>query len=145
MRNRPSLHKTGLAGLALAVALLANGGAARADSTLSGLWYTQSGETQVRFAPCGKAVCGTIAWLKTPRNDTNNPDAAKRNRSLVGQRLVYGLTSSGTGRWSGKLYNFENGKTYSGTLQMKGQNKLELSGCVMGGLLCRSQTWSRAR
>ncbi|MGE4373180.1 MAG: DUF2147 domain-containing protein [Xanthobacter sp.] len=145
MRKIPLTFRAGLTGLLLGTALLAAPAVARAESALSGLWYTQSGETQVRFAPCGKAICGTIAWLKTPRKDTSNPDAAKRDRSLVGTQLVYGLMPAGNGKWNGKLYNYENGKTYSGSLQLKGADKLELSGCVMGGLLCRSQTWSRAR
>ncbi|WP_334176904.1 DUF2147 domain-containing protein [Pseudoxanthobacter sp.] len=134
---------TGAARAALAAGLLlAAGGLARA-SALDGTWLTESHETQVRFAPCGAAECGTIVWLKQPRNDAANPDAGKRSRPLIGTVFVYDLKPDGAQRWSGRLYNFENGKTYDGSLELKDANALKLSGCMLGGLLCRSQTWTR--
>lgn len=135
-------HHFGRAGLA-ALALLVLGGSASA-ATLDGVWLSQSGETQVRIGPCGDASCGVIVWMKQPHNDANNPDPAKRDRPLVGSQMISGLKRDGEGRWSGSLYNFENGKTYTGTLEPQG-DKLKLSGCVLGGLLCRSQVWTAAK
>ena len=45
--------------------------------------------------------------------------------------------------FEGSLYNPNDGKTYSGSLTIKGPNLVEVSGCVMS-VFCKSQTWKRA-
>ena len=109
---------------------------------LTGTWLTQSGETRIRIAPCGSALCGTVVWQKTPSKDINNPDPAKQSRAVVGIQMISGIKQSGAGEYAGQLYNFQDGKTYTGKLRASGPNALSLSGCVMG-VICRSQTWTR--
>lgn len=130
-------------GLATAVlaGMLGMSGAAQAQE-LAGTYLSQSGATKVRLSPCGAAFCGTIVWVSKPGNDVNNPDPARRDRPLVGIPMIYGMTATGPGTYSGKLYDYQNGKTYTGKLKVAGSD-LELSGCVLGGLLCQSQTWKR--
>ena len=65
-----------------------------------------------------------------------------RARPVVGLRLTSDMLPSGDG-YSGTLYNPQDGRTYSGRLRIVGPASLELSGCVLGGLICRSQTWKR--
>lgn len=135
-----TIRRTGLLAIA-AVALL---GAVPAVADPSGTWLTQSGDTKVRIAPCAAAFCGTIVWQKTPTNDVNNPDPAKRSRPLVGVQLMSGLTGTGADRYAGKLYNPEDGKTYTGKITMQGPATMKLSGCVLGGLVCKAQTWTKS-
>jgi uncharacterized protein (DUF2147 family) len=132
--------KARLLAAALGVSVSANVAAAQGPD---GTWLTQSGQTKVHVAKCGQAYCGTVVWQKSPTNDTNNPDSSKRDRPVVGIQLIYGMTPSGPDQWTGQLYNFEDGKTYTGKLSMAGDS-LKLAGCVMGGLICRSQTWTRS-
>ena len=113
---------------------------AQADE-ITGTWLSQSGETRVRFSPCGSVFCGVIVWVAKPGKDVNNPDADKRDRSLVGVQMVT-MKPQGGGSYSGHLYNYQDGKTYSGKAKVSTAG-LELSGCVLGGLICRSQTWKR--
>lgn len=108
-------------------------GAARADD-VSGLWLRDNGNSQVRFAPCGGALCGTIAWLK-PGVETS---------SKVGQRVFYDMKPSGANSWSGTAFDPADGKTYKGTMTLSGAT-LTTAGCVLGGLICKSVTWSRVR
>jgi uncharacterized protein (DUF2147 family) len=130
--------------LAAAVLLLAPLPVLAADAT--GVWQRPSGTSRIEIAPCGSALCGTLVWLKAPRNDTQNPDPAKRSRPLLGTRTVTGMTPTGSASvWKGKVYNAEDGKTYSGRMTLEGANKLSLKGCVLGGLICRGETWSRVR
>ena len=121
--------------LAIAVPVLAQSG------DPSGVWLSQSGETRVKIAKCGAVYCGTIVASKQAK-DVNNPDPTKRDRSLVGVQMISDIEPSGSG-FSGQLYNFQDGKTYTGKLRLEGPKVLELSGCVLGGLFCKSQTWSR--
>jgi uncharacterized protein (DUF2147 family) len=108
----------------------------------SGTWLTQSGEARIRIARCGPVWCGTIAWVSGPPKDSNNPDPAKRDRNLVGLQMISDIRPSGDG-FEGRLYNFQDGRTYIGRMKLRGQNAMEMSGCALGGLICRRQTWAR--
>lgn len=121
-------------GLLFAALLIASLGAGTAQAAgPEGTWLTESGETRVKIAPCGGGLCGDIVWVR---------DAGAK--SVVGTRMMTMSPASG-GSWSGKLTNYKDGKTYNGKMSMEGDNRLKLSGCVLGGLFCRNQTWTRAR
>lgn len=108
-----------------------------------GVWQSETGITRVRVSPCGKNLCGTIVWQKSPSKDVHNPDPAKRARPLVGVELVSGMKPTGPNAWSGSIYNYEDGKTYNGKVELNGSNKLTLAGCVLGGAICQSRTWTK--
>ena len=118
-----------------------SGMAAAAD--VKGVWLRETGTSKVRIAPCGDALCGTIAWEQTPRADANNPDPAKRTRPLVGVQVFFSMKPAGEDRWNGSAYNPEDGKTYSGSMILSGES-LTTKGCVLGGLICKSVSWTRS-
>lgn len=127
------------------IALLALTMPALAEPKLdpSGTWLTPGGDAHIRISRCGGGYCGTVAKILTGETrDVNNPDPALRGRSLVGVALSNDMHPTPEG-WEGSLYNFRDGKTYTGKLAMKSQNALELAGCVLGGLICKRQVWSR--
>ena len=126
MRMRFKLTMAG-AGLMLAASAMP---ALAQDVT--GTWLRDTGASRVRFAKCGEAMCGSIVWLK----DTTGP-------AKIGQRIFFDMKPNGAGKWSGSAFNPEDGKTYSGTMTLAGDN-LTTSGCVLGGMICRSVKWSRA-
>lgn len=143
MKNRPGRNamkiRLAIAALALASALAA--GPALAQEPI-GTFVSQSGDTRVRFAPCGNQICGTIVSVRGQTRDEKNEDASLRGRNLVGVRMIT-MRPAGANAWQGTLYNFQDGKTYNGRMSMPNANSMSLSGCVLGGLICRSQTWTR--
>lgn len=118
--------------LALAAAASLAAPAFAADVT--GTWVRDTGASHVRFASCGGALCGTIAWLK-PGLETP---------AKLGQRIFYDMKPSGTNAWSGSAFNPEDGKTYTGKMTLAG-NTLTTQGCTLGGLICRSTTWTKVK
>jgi uncharacterized protein (DUF2147 family) len=116
-----------------------------------GNWYTAEQKSKVQVAKCGDAICGTIVALKEPNDpktgkpkiDDINADASKRTRPIVGTPIVLGMKPSGADKWTGQVYNPEDGKTYTGSLTMTGANTLKVEGCIMGGMLCKSNDWTR--
>jgi uncharacterized protein (DUF2147 family) len=76
--------------------------------------------------------------------DKNNTEAGKRSRPLIGVPIVLSMKPNGDKKWSGQVYNAEDGKTYSGNIIEQGPNALKLEGCALGGLICKAQTWTRA-
>jgi uncharacterized protein (DUF2147 family) len=129
-------------------------GAAAANDAL-GLWSTEGAQAQVRITQCGEEIlCGALAWLKEPtdpktgraKTDTHNADASLRNRPLIGMNILLEMKPTGTpAQWEGRVYNAEDGKIYSAYLTVTGPSSLKLEGCILGGLICKSQTWSRVQ
>ncbi|MCB5177033.1 MULTISPECIES: DUF2147 domain-containing protein [Microvirga] len=127
-----------------ALGLLALTGAAQAQGAdPSGTYLSETGETRVRIAKCGQAYCGTIVSVQGDAKDAANPDPNLRGRSLVGVRMISNIQPSGDG-FTGQLYNYKDGRTYTGKMSFQGKS-MQLSGCVLGGLICRSQTWAKLK
>jgi uncharacterized protein (DUF2147 family) len=113
----------------------------------TGEWLIEDGGARVRIAPCGADLCGNVAWIKegAPTVDVNNPDPAKRSRPLLGSAVLLGLKPNGAGGWTGSLYDAEDGRTYVGKLTIVDERHIKVAGCVLGGLFCESQTWTRMK
>jgi uncharacterized protein (DUF2147 family) len=144
------MTRTRLAPIALAIGISAFAVPANAQSP-AGVWLTKDQDAHVRIADCGGAICGTIVWLKEPIDretgkpptDGHNPDAAKRSRPLLGIQVMYGMHPSGPGKWTGHLYNANDGKTYAGNLTVLGPDSVKVEGCVIG--ICGGETWQRVQ
>ena len=98
-----------------------------------GTWINSTGKAKVRIGDCGSSLCGVIAWVR------DRDDPAK-----VGQRVFSKMKQTKPNTWVGSAFNPEDGKTYSGTMTLSG-NRLATAGCALGGLICRTVYWSRAR
>jgi uncharacterized protein (DUF2147 family) len=64
--------------------------------------------------------------------DKNNADPAKRNRPLVGVEILISMHQDGPAKWSGQLYNDDDGKIYSGNLIEQGPSSIRIEGCSLG-------------
>jgi uncharacterized protein (DUF2147 family) len=138
--------------LALGAALVCADAARAADPV--GNWLTEDGDATVRIAPCGNALCGRISHLREPRDpetgrpktDENNRDPSLRERPLIGVQIIVRMTRGRhASQWTGHVYNPEDGGVYPATLTMQGARQLRLEGCMMKDVMCRGQTWTRAR
>jgi uncharacterized protein (DUF2147 family) len=118
-----------LAATAIIGAFLVAGPAMASD--INGVWQRDNGLSRIRMAPCGGGVCGVVSWLKDPAN----------SQSKVGQRVFYDMKQDGGG-WTGKAFNPDDGKTYTGKASVSGST-MTTQGCMLGGLVCKSVTWTR--
>jgi uncharacterized protein (DUF2147 family) len=133
---------------AVILSVLVCAGTALADP--KGLWLAQDG-ARVRVGSCGGALCATIAAPKShvdpetglPWTDKNNPDPAQRNRPLVGVAVLYSLVPDGPGKWTGRLYNVDNGQSYAGHLLELDARTIRVEGCAIG--ICGGQNMSRIK
>jgi uncharacterized protein (DUF2147 family) len=131
--------------------ILAAGEVALADP--KGLWLAEDG-AQVRVANCSRgspALCATVAAPKStvdpetgqPWTDKHNPNPNERGRPLVGVVVLYNMMPESPGRWSGTLYNSDDGNTYAGHLLETGARSLRVEGCAVG--MCGGRNMSRLR
>jgi uncharacterized protein (DUF2147 family) len=115
-------------------AMLAASGVAAVAGDAKGDWLRDNGASKVRVAPCGgDALCGAITWLK----DASGP-------AKVGQQVFFDMKPKGENVWTGSAFNPDDGKTYSGKMTLSGDH-LTTAGCVLGGLICKSVSWTRTR
>ncbi|HMK70750.1 MAG TPA: DUF2147 domain-containing protein [Xanthobacteraceae bacterium] len=117
-----------------------------------GTWLTGDKKGKIHIVNCGGALCGNLVWLQEPidpdtnkpKTDKHNVDAGKRGRPLLGIPIVLNMKPSSTPeKWDGQVYNAEDGSTYTGSFTMTSANTAELKGCVLAGLICKAQTWTR--
>jgi uncharacterized protein (DUF2147 family) len=106
----------------VAAAVLISTGVAHADP-IEGDWRTQSGETAA-IGDCGGGFCIT---LKT----------GKYKGKGIGK-----ISPQGDGQYSGSITDPATDKTYSGKASLSGSS-MSMKGCVLGGLICKSQTWTK--
>lgn len=122
------------------VALATLAGTADAQTRPTGVWRNPANSMHVRIQPCGRDMCGTVVWA----SERAQQRARERGTpNLVGAQLFRQLRPGSGGSWSGQVYVPNLQRTVSGTLRVRSPNAVEASGCAMGGLVCRSQTWTR--
>jgi uncharacterized protein (DUF2147 family) len=136
--------------IAIFAALLA-APSARAQGAVEpvGIWLTQAGDARVRVSKCGGGICGVIVGLKQPTDpatgkpqvDDKNPNPALARRPMIGLPLFSGMRAAGPGKWSGQIYNADDGSTYASNVAVTGQDTLRVEGCM--GALCGGETWTR--
>jgi uncharacterized protein (DUF2147 family) len=142
---------TRFAFIACIFAALLAGSAARAQmGDPSGTWLTQAGDARVRVSKCGAHICGVVVWLREPTNpatglpmvDDKNPNPALARRPMIGLPLFTDMRIAGPNKWSGHIYNADDGGTYVSNISVSGPDSLRVEGCV--GMLCGSETWTRS-
>lgn len=114
---------TGALFSALALTSAATAGSA------NGTWLRSNGAHVLAFD------CGGGLGLKV----TKSPEAAK-----VGKTIMCGAKASGENKWKGTVLNLDDGQKYSGYVTLNG-GSLTLSGCVLGGIICKDDTWTRLK
>jgi uncharacterized protein (DUF2147 family) len=98
-------------------------GQAAAEEPIVGSWKRPNG-TIIKYDSCGAdTYCGTVMT------------GEYKGKSI-------GSMSGTGGSYKGKVNKLDEGKTYSGKASVKG-NTLSLAGCVMGGLICKSESLTR--
>jgi uncharacterized protein (DUF2147 family) len=116
---------------------------------VAGLWQTPKNGGQVEIARCGNSLCGKLVSSKHIREnpalkDVKNKDESQRVRTLKNLQMLYDFTGGPTKWTGGKVYNPEDGGTYSGTIELIGENQLKLKGCIVAPF-CQTQVWTRLR
>lgn len=133
------------AGLAVAALLLVGGAAIAAPGQAgpAGTWRTEKGDALIRIVDCGGQYWGVVAWEKTPGTDRKNPNPALKSRPTLGMPVLLSMRQDQSDRWSGHIYNAEDGQTYDSHIKLKGADTLRVEGCVLG-IMCGGETWTRA-
>jgi uncharacterized protein (DUF2147 family) len=117
------------------------GGTAIADP--AGRWLVADRSAVMKIEACTDGYYASIDWERVPGVDAKNPDKTKRGRPLSGISILMGMKPTGTNEWEGRVYNPKDGNTYTAQMSEPRPDQVRIEGCVLGGLICDGETWTR--
>lgn len=102
-----------------------------ANDPLAGNWARGDGVAKVVIKPCGGKICAVNTWIK--------PGTTKEK---VGDKLVMTIDKSADGTFGGQAFDPQRNLTYKLTINVSAES-MTTRGCVLGGIICKSQNWTR--
>jgi uncharacterized protein (DUF2147 family) len=99
-----------------------------------GVWKRPEDGITFNFRKCGESLCVTVRSVV---------DAA--DKKYVGRTVFSGAQKISDNVWQGRVHNLEDGQNYLGKITLTGSSTVRLDGCVLGGAICKGETWTRAR
>lgn len=125
---------------------------AQEASRIEGVWVTAKNDGRVKIQECENGhYCGKLVWTenkstgKPLKKDVHNPDPEKRDRPILGIRVVKGLEyNAEEDIWeNGEIYDPKKGKTYNCYVEMVNEDKLKVRGYVGISMFGRTTYWDR--
>jgi uncharacterized protein (DUF2147 family) len=105
-----------------------------------GVWHNPKNSVAVKTGACGDKLCGWVIRA----NDQAQADAREGGTpKLIGTALLREYRPSGRRKWSGQIYVPDMGRTFGSTITLVDSNTIDVKGCLIGGFLCKTQTWRR--
>jgi uncharacterized protein (DUF2147 family) len=144
-------------GFAVLLSLLSGAAMAAEEDALTGTWLTQGHDARIEISKAENGIFeGKLVWIEKstydagdaeagkPIHDRENPDPAKRDRPMVGMKMLEGFKYAGGKLWKGgTIYDPKEGKTYKCKLTLTGDNRLDVRGFIGISLLGRTEHWTR--
>ncbi|HWV22182.1 MAG TPA: DUF2147 domain-containing protein [Devosia sp.] len=146
----------GITGLALA-----QGETTQPPSPIEGVWRAQL-LSEVTIQACEPGYCGFLTKIVVPSEgltpeeaaaaasmspdeffDYRNEDPALRSRPMQNLHMLTLRPGNKPAIFDGEIYNPQDGKTYSGYVELKGPDTMRLNGCVLYNVICRGEDWVR--
>ena len=126
--------------IAAALAAFAGQAASAQGPGVEGVWSNPKGSVQVKTGSCGDKLCGVVVFA----SQKAQADAKKAGAApLIGTTLLRGYRADGPAEWAGQVFVPDRQASYYSTIQLVDTQTLKVSGCILGGLICKSQMWHR--
>jgi uncharacterized protein (DUF2147 family) len=106
--------------MALAMAV----GSPAPASPVEGTWHNPKNSVAVKTGACGDRLCG---WVVRASDEAQADARDGGTPKLIGTALLREYRPSGRGS----------------TLTLVDANTIDVKGCLIGGFLCKTQTWHR--
>ncbi len=97
-----------------------------------GVWRRREDGTTFTFFRCGAGLCVKVKGVTDPGD-----------RKYIGSMVFSGAEKIGPNVWQGRVKNLEDGQTYMGKITLNSASSITLDGCVLGGAICKGESWSR--
>lgn len=127
--------------LVLIGALLGAGATpAIAKTPIEGQWKNPKGSVVVQVRPCGAAYCGTVVQANAKAKRT----AAKGGTpNLIGTRIMSDMRPVKDGVFKGHAFDPKRNIRAPATIRVVSPSTLSIKGCLVGGMICKEQRWTK--
>ena len=107
---------------------------------IEGTWTNPARDVNVRIARCGRTQCGRVTAA--------SPYARKRaasagTQSLVGTEVISNIEQTGPDSWRADIFVPDQNVHSSGDISLLRRDEMSVRGCMVGGLICKEQNWTR--
>lgn len=103
-------------------------------------WLGPYRNVKVETGDCNGNLCGWVVWA-TPEAEAEAREGGVQH--LVGTELLQDYRQVARDRWQGRVFVPDMGRTFYSTITRLDPGRLKISGCILGGLVCKSQIWRR--
>lgn len=105
-----------------------------------GVWRNPKDTVHVEIKPCGVQACGYVVWA----TEKAKADARKGGtQNLIGLQLLRDMSLDKAGVWRGRVFVPDLNMTFSGAAEPVNATTLRARGCLIGGIGCKTQLWTR--
>ncbi len=139
--------------LFLTVLFVAVAGIFSAGAQVTGKWKTiddETGEAKsiVEIYESNGKIYGKVVEILNPAKKNakcTKCSGADKDKPILGLTIIKGLTKDGDEYTDGDILDPNKGKLYSCTIELDGNDKLDVRGYLGISLLGRTQTWYRVK
>jgi uncharacterized protein (DUF2147 family) len=107
---------------------------------LEGQWTNYKKNVVVQVERCGSAYCGRVVQASAKAKEKARKGGTP---NLVGTQILTGLTPIGNGKFRGRAFVPKRNIHATATVRQVSDDVMQVQGCVLGGLLCDSERWTR--
>ena len=107
---------------------------------LEGQWTNFKKNVVVQVERCGPAYCGRVVQASERAKEKARKGGTP---NLIGTQILTGLKPLGDGRFRGQAFVPKRNLHATATVKQVSDDVMQVQGCVLGGLLCDSERWTR--
>ena len=107
---------------------------------LEGQWTNYKKNVVVAVERCGPAYCGRVVQASERAKEKARKGGTP---NLVGTQILTGLKPIGDGKFRGRAFVPKRNIHATATVRQLSDDVMQVQGCVLGGLLCDSERWTR--
>ena len=123
------------------ITALALGSAPAMANDVFGIWQSEKNDEgkyiHIEVHACksdAAKVCGTIVAAFGGATEAN-----------IGKPIIWDMTPDGPNEWEdGKIWKADDDEVYDSEMKLEG-DVLKVSGCILFGQICKSQSWPRVK
>lgn len=124
----------------LTAALMLAAPATASAQAIEGQWTNYKKNVVVQVERCGAAYCGRVVQASEKAREKARKGGTP---NLVGTQILTGLKPIGDGKFRGRAFVPKRNIHATATVRQLSDDVMQVQGCVLGGLLCDSERWTR--
>ena len=126
---------------ALAVAAVTAVPLSASAKGLEGQWRNPKGSVVVKVSNCGgNAFCATVVDASAKAQAGARRGGTAR---LIGTQILTDLKPTGNGTYKGRAFEPKRNIRAPATVKVVGPDTITVRGCLISGIICKSQRWTR--